>query len=37
MRLIDRGQFKWLVALSVGASATALFIDESVFYLSESK
>jgi hypothetical protein len=31
MRKINAQQFIWLIVLSVVASATALFVDESVF------
>lgn len=31
MRKIDGEQFLWLIVLAVVASATALFVDETVF------
>jgi hypothetical protein len=31
MRAIDRIQFFWLIVLSITCSATALFVDETVY------
>ena len=37
MRKIDGQQFLWLIALSIVASATALFVDEIVYAVNGFK
>ena len=37
MREIDGKQMLWLIALCIVASATALFVDETVFAIQNGK
>ena len=37
MRQLDKTQFFWLITLAILASATALTVDESVYFISACK